>query len=100
MGAKLKSKTHLLNRFWYFEPFFARLASKILKITTRTQFFFIKKKVISHKSTDRKIWYQIEYLKNFFALISTFLKLCMQMRTKCLKKRKTFFYKRALEELN
>jgi hypothetical protein len=37
MGAKLKSKTHLLNRFWYFEPFFARLASKILKSATRTQ---------------------------------------------------------------
>jgi hypothetical protein len=34
MGAKLKSKTHLLNTFfWFFEPFFARLASKFEKST-------------------------------------------------------------------
>ncbi len=39
MSAKLKSKTHLLNTcFDFFEPFFARLASKFFK----TQNFFFK----------------------------------------------------------
>jgi hypothetical protein len=33
MGAKLQSKTHLLNTFFlFFEPFFARLASKFKKV--------------------------------------------------------------------
>ena len=37
MGAKLKSKTHLLNYvFRFFEPFFAHLASKFEKSTNRT----------------------------------------------------------------
>ncbi len=33
MGAKLKSKTHLLNKFfWFFEPFFASLALNFEKV--------------------------------------------------------------------
>jgi hypothetical protein len=52
MGAKFKSKTHLLNTFLIFGavfmgPFFARLASKFEKRTnmTYTNFFFQSKKV-------------------------------------------------------
>ncbi len=38
MGAKFKSKKHLQNTFfWFFEPFFARSASKFEKSTTMTQ---------------------------------------------------------------
>jgi len=41
MGAKLKSKTHLLNDFFlFFEPFFARLASKFEKSTNMTKKIF------------------------------------------------------------
>ncbi len=50
MGAKLKSKTHLLNTFfWFFEPFFARLASKFKKSTnmTKKNFFCKKSKKVS-----------------------------------------------------
>jgi hypothetical protein len=37
MVAKLKSKTHLLKTFFdFFEPFFARLASKFEKSTNMT----------------------------------------------------------------
>jgi hypothetical protein len=37
MGAKLKSKTHLLDMFFDFlEPFFARLASKFSKSADMT----------------------------------------------------------------
>jgi hypothetical protein len=45
MGAKLKSKTHLLNiRFFiFFEPFFARLASKFSKsANVRNQFEILR----------------------------------------------------------
>ncbi len=46
MGAKLKSKTHLVNTF--FEPFFARLASKFEKSTYMTlNIFFEKIKKVS-----------------------------------------------------
>jgi hypothetical protein len=41
MGAKLKSRTHLLNTFLdFFEPFFAHLASKFEKSTNMTKNFF------------------------------------------------------------
>ncbi len=46
MGAKLKSKTHLLDMFFDFlKPFFARLASKFSKSADMTQkkIFLIKK---------------------------------------------------------
>ncbi len=32
MGEKRKFKTHLQNTFWFFEPVFARLASKFEKV--------------------------------------------------------------------
>ncbi len=45
MGAKLKSKTHLQNRFfWFFEPFFAGMASKFEKRTNMTELNIILKK--------------------------------------------------------
>ncbi len=49
MGAKFKSKTHLLKYFfWFFEPFFARSASKFAKSANMNQkkFFFSKSKNI------------------------------------------------------
>ncbi len=44
MGAKLKSKTQILNTFLIFEPFFECLASKFSKSANMTQknFFLIK----------------------------------------------------------
>jgi hypothetical protein len=48
MGAKLKSKTHLLNMFFdFFEPFIARLASMFSKSANMTPkiFFFFKKDI-------------------------------------------------------
>jgi hypothetical protein len=49
MGAKLKSKTHLLNTFFDFEPFFARLASKFEKSTNMAfkKIFLKKSKKVS-----------------------------------------------------
>ncbi len=50
MCAKLKFKTHLLNKFFDFlKPFFARLASKFEKSTNMTfkNFFFFKSKKVS-----------------------------------------------------
>ncbi len=47
MGAKFKSKTHLLNMFfWFLAPFFARLDSKVKKSTNMTfnKIFFWKNK--------------------------------------------------------
>jgi hypothetical protein len=44
MGAKLNSKTHLLNTFFDFEPVFARLTSKFEKSTNMTlKNFFLEK---------------------------------------------------------
>jgi hypothetical protein len=41
MGAKLKSKAHLLDMFFDFlEPFFARLASKFSKSANMTKKYF------------------------------------------------------------
>ncbi len=50
MGAKFKSKTHLLKTFfWFLAPFFARLASKFEKSTNMTKkMFFQTKKVSKH----------------------------------------------------
>ncbi len=46
MGAKLKSKTHLLTTcFGFFEPFFARLASKFSKSANMTPKFFFNQKI-------------------------------------------------------
>ncbi len=41
MGAKLKSKTHLPNRFFNFEPFFAHLALKFAKSANITPKKFV-----------------------------------------------------------
>jgi hypothetical protein len=42
MGAKLKSKTHLQNTFFdFFEPFFARLASKFGKVLIDLNFYLL-----------------------------------------------------------
>jgi hypothetical protein len=49
MGAKLKSKTHLLNRFFnFFLPFFAHLASKFPKSANMTPNFFLSKKILKN----------------------------------------------------
>ncbi len=50
MGEKLKSKTHLRNPFfWFFEPFFACLASKFEK-SAKMNFkkIFLEKKVLKN----------------------------------------------------
>jgi hypothetical protein len=44
MGAKFKTKLHLLNIFfWFFEPFFARLASSLKKCLYDQNQIFLKK---------------------------------------------------------
>jgi hypothetical protein len=49
MGAKLKSKAHLLNTFFdFFEPFFARLTSKFEISTNMTYKIFFEKKSEFH----------------------------------------------------
>ena len=54
MGAKLKSKTHLLNKFFlFFEPFFARLASKFEKSSNMTfKKTFLKKNQKRYQKTQ------------------------------------------------
>jgi hypothetical protein len=46
IGAKLKSKTHLQNKFFlFFEAFFAHLASKFAKSANTTQKIFLLKQI-------------------------------------------------------
>ena len=53
MGAKLKSKTHLLNKFFlFFEPFFARLASKFENSNNMTKKNFFEKIKIGIKNAE------------------------------------------------
>jgi len=69
MGAKLKSKTHLLNTFFlFFEPFFVCLASQFSKSANITYIFFFNQK--RYRKTQN------------FTLISNPFKKLLKMHTK------------------
>jgi hypothetical protein len=75
MGAKLKYKTHLLNMFFYFfEPFFARLAWKFSKSAN----------MINKKNLNQKRYQNTQN----FTLISNPLKKLLKMHKKSYKQNK------------
>ncbi len=63
MGAKLKSKTHLLNTFFNcFEPFFTRFASKFAKSANlNPKNFFLKKIRKDIKKRRFSRWFRIRW---------------------------------------
>ncbi len=121
MGAKLKSKTHLQNRFfWFFEPFFRIWLQNLQKVLMWPQKFIFEKnkkkyfesvekvviKCTQKKLQAKQVWrtFWVHFSKSawnsaffdtqiefFFALISTFCILWLEMRRKRLKKTENLF---------
>ncbi len=102
MGAKLKSKTHLQNTFFYFWAVFCAIGLKFLKSANMTQQILGRKnqKIYTKMQNLTLILIPIlNFLMKFFfvALISTFCKLWFQMSTKRLKKIENLYYYGVLE---
>ncbi len=86
MGTKLKLKTHLQNTFfWFFEPFFGRLASKFSKSANMTQksrisrWFWIRwkscknaqksfkqNKLTNMRKSEKSAYFRHVFANNFF----------------------------------